>query len=188
MKKLKKKIILILILIYILIFGISTSYSMYIDKTEAKVDNLEFAKIIFNNEELDELSLPINNLVPGNSIDYKFKISNNKNGVRSEINIGYYITIETYHIIPTTIKLYSTDENEKLILECNETNFTRNHENKLVCTTSNFNLNYQADNSNSYKLNITFNELNEENKPWNEEYSDLIDFIDIKINSWQVVE
>lgn len=188
MTKLKKKIILILILTYILIFGVSTTYSMYTDKTTAKIDNLEFAKIIFNNEELNELSLPINNLIPGDSIDYKFKISNNKNGVRSEINIGYYITIETYHIIPTTIKLYSMDELEEFILECNEDNYPRNHENKLVCKTSNFNLNYQEDTSNSYKLNITFDELDKENKPWSEEYSDLIDFIDIKINSWQVVE
>lgn len=188
MRKLKKKIILILILIYILIFGVSTSYSMYVDKTEAKTENLEFAKIIFNNEELDELSLPINNLIPGNSLDYKFKISNNKNGIRSEINIGYYITVETYHIIPTTIRLYSTDEEEKLVLDCNESNYTRNHENKLVCKTPNFNLNYQTDSINSYKIKITFNDLNNEGKTWSEDYSDLIDFIDIKINSWQVVE
>lgn len=161
---------------------------MYVDKTEAKVENLEFAKIIFNNEELDELSLPINNLIPGNSLEYKFKISNNKNGIRSEINIGYYITIETYHIIPTTIKLYSIGETEELVLDCNETNFTRNHENKLVCQTNNFNLQYQEDNSNSYKLNILFDEKDKEGNIWSEDYSDLIDFIDIKINSWQVVE
>lgn len=183
MQKLKKKIILILLLVYILIFGISTTYSMYIDRTTAKIENLEFAKIIFNSEELNELSLPINNLIPGNGIDYNFQISNNKNGITSEINIGYYITLETYHILPTTIKLYNTNTTEELILDCNETSFTRNNENKLVCKTSNFNLNYQTSNQHSYKLNIYFNQTDVEGNTWSKDYSDLIDFIDIKINS-----
>jgi len=183
----KKKIIVILILIYLLMTGVTTSYSMYNDHQNGKVNNLEFAKIIFNNEELTELSLPLDNIFPGSSLDYNFKISNKKNGIRSEINIGYNITIETYHIIPIAIKLYQKSTTNKLLLECNETNYERNSQNKLVCTTEDFQLNYTEDTSHEYNLNITFNENSSSGESWSQEYTNLIDYVDIKINSWQIV-
>jgi len=182
----KKKIILILLVIYILIFGINTTYSMYKSSSDANIE-LSFAKIIFNNEEINSLSLPINDLIPGKELDYEFMVSNNKDGNRSEINIGYEIIIETFNIVPVNINLYNKDT-EKLILECNEEKFDRNTENKLVCSTESFVLNYNEDNTDNYKLNISFSQYNEDNILWSEEYSDLIDFVDIKINSWQIVE
>jgi len=183
----KKKIIVILILIYLLMYGIKTSYSMYNDYKSGRVNDLTFAKIIFNNEEMTELSLPIDNVFPGNSLDYKFKVSNKKDGVRSEINTGYNITIETYHLIPIAIKLYQLSPTEEFILECNDTNYNRDTQNKLICTSEDFMLNYSEDISNEYKLSITFNDSPNEDESWSVEYTDLIDFIDIKINSWQIV-
>lgn len=182
----KKKIILILLVIYILIFGVNTTYSMYHSRSESKVE-LNFAKIIFNNEAIDSLSLPINDIVPGESSEYKFMVSNNKDGVRSEINIGYTISIETFNIIPVNIELYSSEEEEP-ILNCNKDSFVRNSENKLICKTEEYTLNFNSDNTNNYILKISFDQYNENNDIWTEEYSDLIDFVDIKINSWQIVE
>lgn len=184
----KKKIILILVLIYILMFGIKTSYSLYNDSQKGKIEPLSFAKIIFNNEELTELTLPIDNLLPGNSIDYQFKIANNKDGNRSEITIGYNVIIETYHLIPINIDLYTDDGTNTKILSCNEEEHQRNSQNKLVCSTEDNILPYNIDSTDNYKLTISFDETDKEGKPWSEEYIDLIDFIDIKINSWQVVE
>jgi flagellar basal body-associated protein FliL len=182
----KKTIILILIVAYVLIFGVNTTYSMYNSKSNTEV-KLDFAKIIFNNEETNSFSLPISNLIPGESLEYKFKVSNNKDGNRSEINIGYSITIETFKILPATIELYNTDT-EKLILTCNEDLFERNAENKLICNTEEFKLDFNSDKTDNYKIQISFEEHNDNNDIWTEEYSELIDFIDIKINSWQIVE
>ena len=182
----KKKIILILLVAYFLIFGVNTTYSMYNSNSDSKVE-LSFAKIIFNNESIDSLSLPINDLVPGESIEYKFMVSNNKDDLRSEINIGYSIAIETYKIVPVNIELYNTDTNE-IIINCNEENFERNTENKLICDTPDFDLDFNNDETDNYTLKISFNKYNDNNEIWSEEYSDLIDFVDIKINSWQIVE
>ena len=182
----KKKIILILLIAYVLIFGINTTYSMYKSRSDSNVE-LSFAKIIFNNKELNNLSLPINNLIPGESIEYKFMVSNNKDGNISEIDIGYSIIIETFNIIPVNIKLYNVNDEEPL-MECNKDNFNRNTENKLICNTENFQLKYNEATTNEYKLVISFDEHNNNHEVWSDEYSDLIDFIDIKINSWQIVE
>lgn len=182
----KKKIILILLIAYILIFGVNTTYSMYNSSNNAEVQ-LNFAKIIFNNEEIDSLSLPISDLIPGESLEYKFIVSNNKDGIRSEINIGYSINIETFKIIPVNIELYNIEE-EKPILSCDDKEFKRNTENKLICNTENFKLDFDNDNTENYILKISFDKYNENNDIWTEEYSELIDFIDIKINSWQIVE
>ena len=146
----KKKIILILLVIYILIFGVNTTYSMYNSRTDSKVE-LNFAKIIFNNEAIDSLSLPISDLVPGESLEYKFMVSNNKEGVRSEINIGYTISIETFNIVPVNIELYDL-EKEEPILNCNKDSFVRNSENKLICNTEEYILNFDSDNTKNYTL------------------------------------
>lgn len=185
MKK-KKIVILILLIVYIMIFGVKTTYSMYKSKSESKVE-LTFAKIIFNNEEINNLSLPINNLLPGKELEYNFKVSNNKDGIRSEINIGYSIIIETFKIIPVNISLYNKDT-EELILECSEELFERNSENKLICETEAYDLNYKSNITDNYILKVSFNEYDQNDMPWTDEYTDLIDFIDIKINSWQIVE
>lgn len=182
----KKKTILILLLAYILIFGVNNTYSMYNSNSNGEIE-LSFAKIIFNNETIDSLSLPISDFVPGESLEYKFKVSNNKDGIRSEVNIGYSITIETFKIIPVTIELYK-DLEEKPVMTCNELSFTRNPENKLLCNTEDFKLNFNNDNENNYTLKISFDKYDENNDIWTDEYSELIDFIDIKINSWQIVE
>lgn len=182
----KKKIILILLIVYILIFGVNTTYSMYKSGSDSDVE-LSFAKIIFNNQELNNVSLPINNLIPGESLEYQFMVSNNKDGNVSEITIGYSIVIETFNIIPANIKLYNIND-ETPIIECNNENFNRNTENKLICNSENFELKYNEEKTNNYKLVISIDEYDQNNEVWSEEYSDLIDFIDIKINSWQIVE
>ena len=182
----KKRIILILLLAYILIFGINSTYSSYNSNGDGNLE-LSFAKIIFNNEAIDSLSLPISDLVPGESLEYKFKVSNNKDGIRSEINIGYNINVETFKIIPVVIELYE-ENTEEPIINCNEKDFKRNTENKLICNTENFKLDFNDDMTDNYTLKISFDKYNENNDVWSEEYSELIDFIDIKINSWQIVE
>jgi hypothetical protein len=69
---------------------------------------------------------------------------------------------------------------EELILTCDETN-ERNAENELVCTTPIQKMGHSLEKLDNYKLKIMFpSEYNDET------YSDLVDYINIDIKSWQI--
>ena len=82
-----------------LIFGVGTTYSAYKNSNSSNVEVNSIAKIVFNNQVTQTLSLPSTGLMPGNNADYEFKISNHNNGVRSDVNIDYKIKIETFHFL-----------------------------------------------------------------------------------------
>ena len=82
--------------------------------------------------------------------------------------------------MPLDIELYK-GEDETPLLVCNET-FNRNDNNEIVCTTEIQNMEFSNGITDDYKLNVKFD------KKYNsEEYSDLVDSIDIEIKSWQKV-
>lgn len=184
----KKKIIIILVVLNLLILGVGTTYSTYRSKTTGGLKEFQFAKIIFNNEITNSISLPLNDFMPGNINTYDFQVANNKDGKKSDVNIGYKIYIETLHLIPTTINLYKVEDTNKTnILTCNENN-ERNSENKIVCITEEEILYYSNESTNNYELEVIFEEKDSNGNSWSSDYSDLIDFIDIKIDSYQKTE
>jgi hypothetical protein len=81
--------------------------------------------------------------------------------------------------MPLEIKLFKTGVVEELILTCNET-FGRNSDNQIVCNSLIQEMAYDDKVSDNYRLDITFPE-----KYNDEDYSDLVDYIDIDIRSWQ---
>ena len=103
-------IIIGLIILNILIIGAKFTYSSFYSTITGKTEDLTFAKINFNHEKSTKVSFSLGNLNPGEEKDYKFKVANYKDGSGSDINIGYQLTIETYHFIPTTIQLYKKNE------------------------------------------------------------------------------
>lgn len=182
----KKKLILILTGINLLVVGVGSAYSSYEDMDDSNMSIGSIAKIVFNNQITNSLSLPTNGIIPGSSADYTFKVGNYSNGVRSDVNINYSISIESFHFIPTTVKLYSVSSGtDTLLLTCNESTGTRNSENKLVCTSSTFTLLYSGNNEHNYKINIKFDSTDGGGNVWSSDYSDIIDYIDVKINSEQ---
>lgn len=183
----KKKLILILTGINLLTVGVGTAYSAYEDANDGNVNIASIAKIVFNNQITSVLSLPSSGLIPGDSAEYAFKVGNYSNGVRSDVNIDYRITIESFHFLPTTVKLYSVEEsnNETLVVTCDEENGTRNEDNKLVCTSDTFTLLYSGNNEHNYKISIEFDETDSLGNGWSSEYSDIIDYVDVKIDSEQ---
>ena len=92
------------------------------------------------------------------------------------------MTIKTFHLVPLNIELYKIDgETETLLITCDET-FSRNEDNELVCNLPIEELDYLKESKNNYKLRISFP------KEYNDEiYSNLVDYIDIEIKSWQKV-
>lgn len=64
----------------------------------------------------------------------------------------------------------------------------RNSENKLTCTSDIYTLDYKYQEQDDYSIKITYDSKDKNQNTWSEEYSELVDFIDIKIESWQLTE
>lgn len=176
----KKRIILIVLLGFLVVLQIGVTYSFFLSKSNL-VANQEIAKFVFDAEDTSTISLPITNLNPGDDVSYSFEVSNNVNDVVSQVNIKYQMTIKTHHLMPLEIKLFKLGESEELVLNCDE-KFSRNENNQLICNSDVQSMPYNNEVLESYRLDVEFpNEYNDEN------YSELVDYIDIDINSWQDV-
>jgi len=179
----RKKILIVLIALIILTIGIGVTYSVFSSNVVATSTDQHIAKFIFNAESSTELQLPLVDLNPGDDEEYLFAVSNNDSGTLTDIAVGYELTIKTYHLIPLVIKLYKVDgANDVLILTCDET-YTRNDDNELTCTSPTQDMGYVSEKLDSYKLKVNFPVA------YNDEgYSNLVDYIDVEIKSWQKVE
>lgn len=182
--KIKKKAIFILIAINLLIIILGSAYSAYNSSSNIKTNNLQIAKIYVDNQELTNYELAVNDIVPGKDVNYEFFVSNSKNNKKSDVNIEYKLYIETYLFLPLNITIINKDTNEN-ILNCNSGN--RNSENKIVCESQSIILNYNEEKRDNYILKLEFPEKKDDGSSWEEDYSEIIDFIDIKIESKQKV-
>lgn len=179
----KKKIFLIIFLLIMIVLGLGVTYSAFSSENRLII-NQEIASFIFETEQTDHISLALSDLKPGDKTSYTFKVSNNKK-VEDEINvsnvtINYQILISTFHFMPLKIELYK-GENEEALLVCDES-FNRNDNNEVFCTTEIQNMEFSSGITDDYKLKVKFDETYN-----TEEYSDLVDSIDIEIKSWQKV-
>ena len=177
----KRKLMIFVSMLVIMAFGTGITYSVFTSDAFGNV-NQKIAKFIFNAEEVDELHLSLTDLYPGVTKEYQFSVSNNSSGKLTNVTLNYNMIIKTYHFMPTEIKLYRIDdENETLVISCDET-FTRNEENELVCNTETVEMSFKKEELHNYKLEVIFPSSYN-----SEEYTDLVDYIDIEINSWQKI-
>lgn len=173
------KKIMIVIFLPLLIFGAGITYSIFNSNTNLTGEQ-NIAQFIFNTERLNELELPITDLNPGDEKVYEFSISNNKDGKVSATTIEYQLTIKTMHLIPLDIELYKMNGSlEELVLKCDE-NYTRNTENELVCNVITMRMDYSSELTDNYKLKLKF-----PSEYSSEQYSNLVDYINIEIKSSQ---
>ena len=175
----KYKTLAILALLIALVFGSGITYSVFHSNASLS-GNQGIAQFIFKTEKTNHLELPLFNLNPGDSKDYEFSVSNNSENSISHVTIEYQIIIQTYHFMPLDIKLYKiVDDTEELIMTCDE-KYTRNEENALVCNSEVQEMSYIEESLDNYIIKVEFpaqyNDI---------EYSDLVDYIDITIKSWQ---
>ncbi len=174
----KYKILISLFIVMFFIFGIGITYSYFSsDATLSSVDQ-RIAKFVFDAETLDRLELPLIDLTPGQTEEYNFSISNGSSDLLSDVTIEYQLTILTPHFTPLIIELY---KGEDLILSCDET-YSRNENNELVCNSPVQELSYEEENLDNYTLRVTFDGLYSD-----ESFSNLIDYINIEIKSYQKV-
>ncbi len=170
-----------LVILNILSVGIGATYSYFRSDIKLSSNNINFAKFIFNSSVVESFELPLDNLFPGSNNEYLFSVTNNERGTVSDVDTEYIITIKTYHFIPLDITLYSIeDEAYTLVLDCNEEEYDRDDKNVLICSTDSLTLNYDTMKTDEYKLAISFpSEYNDL------EYQNLVDFIELNINSEQ---
>jgi len=178
----KKKIYLVIILIVLVTFFSGITYSFFHSNTTLDSTNQGIASFIFETNNLDQIDLNLNNLKPGDEREYLFSVANTSEDKTSDVTLEYQLSIKTYHFIPITIDLYEiTETKENLVGSCDET-YERNSENELVCNMPISTLNNSKEESDDYKLKITFPiEYNDF------KYSNLVDYINLEIESWQKI-
>lgn len=177
--KIKLNIIVLLLSGIMFVVGSSITFSLFTSGSKF-IANQKIAKFVFNAQKTDLIELPITNLNPGDEMEYTFQVANTLNSKRSEVTIDYQISIKTYHFMPLDIELFKIeDKQESKILTCDET-YSRNIDNQLLCNGDIQTLNHDIAKLDEYKLKIKFPEK------YNEEYyTELVDYIDIDISSWQ---
>ena len=172
------KIIIILIIFTVFILSLGLTYSYFNSNSNLNTVDQRLAKFVFDTETLDRLELPLIDLTPGVINSYNFSISNTSDEITSDVTIEYELTILTPHFAPLNIELY---KDEELIMSCDET-YSRNENNELVCNSSVQELSHDSEYTDNYVLKVTFD------GNYNDEiYSNLIDYINIEIKSYQKV-
>ncbi len=174
----KFKIIIGLLIISLIIFSSGLTYSYFTSGVSSTSVDQKVASFIFDTETLDRLELPLIDLTPGESKEYTFSISNTKENITSDVTIIYQLTVLTPHFSPLDIEIY---KGEDLVLSCDET-YSRNSNNELVCNTEEFELSHDEENSDDYKLVVTFDSRYDDLS-----YTNLLDYINIEIKSYQKV-
>lgn len=181
----RKRIFIIIFLLIMIVLGLGITYSAFTTETRL-IMNQNIASFIFETNQTDHISLALSDLKPGDEVSYNFSVSNNKvvdDKVNvSHVKINYQILLSTYHFIPLSIELYKGEETEPLMV-CDETT-NRNDSNEIVCTSDIQEMDFNEGITEDYVIKVTFPFDDEYNS---EEYSDLVDYIDLEIKSWQKV-
>jgi len=174
----KYKVLISLVVVMFFIFGFGITYSYFNSDVVLSGVDQRVAKFIFDTETLDRLELPLIDLTPGQYEEYSFSVGNGTDENYSDVTIEYQLTILTPHFTPLIIELYKDDT---LVMSCDET-YSRNENNELVCNSPIQELSHDDENMDDYKLRVTFDGL------YNDiVYSNLIDYINIEIKSYQKV-
>lgn len=174
----KYKILIVLFIIMFLIFSSGLTYSYFTSDVSYISLDQKLASFVFDTETLDRLELPLIDLKPGDTKNYGFSVSNAKDSKISDVTIMYQFTILTPHFTPLIIEVYKGND---LVMTCDES-YSRNDNNELVCNSPVFELSHSNENVDNYNLKVTF-----DSKYSDLSYSNLIDYINIEIKSYQKV-
>lgn len=171
----KKKIKIIVLILVLIPCFYKMTYSFFNSKTSLAVDG-EVAEFIFETERTEHIGLEFENLNAGEEREYEFQVTNTKDNNITNVTTEYQITIKTFHFMPLIIELY---KNNELVMTCDEGPL-RDKDNALVCESDIWELDHELTKIDDFKIKISFpSEYN------SLEYTELVDYIDIDISSWQ---
>lgn len=183
--RIKYKFLLGLFIMVMLLLSSGITYSIFNSTSTLTTQDQQIAKFVFDTNVTDYIELNLTNINPGDIKEYLFSVSNSQSENLSNITVDYEITVKTYHLIPLIIELYKvdSDNNETLLMDCNENYYTRNSSNELICNSPTQIMSFKNEVLDKYKIKVTFpSEYN------NEIYANLVDYIDLEISSRQKLE
>ena len=175
----KRRIVIIVILFCQIICFSKITYSLFHSETFFSFENMEIAEFIFETQRTDRIELDFADLKPGDTKEFSFQVSNTKDKNITNVTTEYQITIKTFHFMPLIIELYKDDNR---VMTCDE-KYKRNTDNALVCESKIWELVHDTEKTENFKIKVSFPiEYN------TQEYTELVDYIDLGISSWQKIE
>lgn len=187
MKNIKMKIrIVVLLLVISILYFAGNSFASYVSSVVGGINNndtykIQFAKFVVNSTLSDSINFDINNFNPGKTKNIGFYIinsayNNDNNFVYSDISIKYVITISSYAL---PLKYSLKKDNTTINLTCTYNNGVSE------CKTPEIILDYSNNNYQNYVLTVTYPLVNENNQSFYMTYSNSVDVVSLKIDSWQ---
>lgn len=174
----KYRVLIIVILFGLIICFSKITYSLFTSEASFSFGNMEIAEFIFETKRTNHIELGFMDLKPGDTNEYYFEVTNTKDNIITNVTTEYQITIKTFHFMPLLIELYK--DNQK-VMTCNE-DYSRNSDNALVCNSATWEMKHNATATEKFQLKVTFP------KAYNSyDYTELVDYIDIGISSWQKI-
>lgn len=172
--------VLIIVILFSLITCFSTiTYSLFTSGTSFSIKNMEIAEFIFETKRTNHIELDFMDLKPGDTNEYYFEVTNTKDNAITNVTTEYQITIKTFHFMPLLIELYKDNQ---IVMSCSE-DYSRNEDNALVCNSDIWEMNHNSSETEKFMLKVSFP------KEYNSyDYTDLVDYIDIDISSWQKID
>lgn len=175
----KHRVVIIVILFCLILCCSKITYSLFHSETFFSIENMEIAEFIFETKRTDRIELDFADLKPGDTKEFNFQVSNTKDNNITHVTTEYQITIKTFHFMPLLIELYKDD---KKVMTCDET-YSRNADNALVCNSDVWEMEHNSTKTENFIIKVSFP------KEYNtQEYTELVDYIDLDIASWQKIE
>lgn len=183
-KRLYAKVVILIICLIILARIFVLVWSRYESEATSNA-NVDIAFYLLN-EDFQEMTLNLGKIVPQDNVYvYTFSIGNEEGNKISEIDLTYDLTIRTTTNLPLTYNLYMnqdySDPNSTSAIKTNEIAPDEDGTYFRTITTDTQELYYREPKTNIYTLVVNF--------PSNyntEEYQDIIEMIEITVNSRQM--
>lgn len=177
MKK-QMHVLIFLLIAAVLFYAVQSSYAIYQSSVDGEINNVSFAKFVFEGELTDTLSFDIEDMLPGDTKTFSFTVSNvNSSSTATDVTIKYRVSVDSLEVLPLTYSLTLGNDTTNL-LSCSGGDY--------LCETSDILLTYNDNVTRTYTLTITFPTLDSNNNPWGIEYANRIEAINLRIYSWQV--
>lgn len=180
------KLILIILCFIVAIHIFILTLSRYQSDSESEAD-IDIAFYLLK-EDYKSMTLNLGKIVPRSEpYVYTFEITNEENGQIAETDLEYSLELRTTTNLPLRYKLYKNEN----YLDSNATNIITSENNKQdedgtyfkIITTDSEELKHSQAISNIYTLVVNFSQ--EYNT---EEYQDIIDVVEINVESKQIID
>ena len=187
-KKKNKRVAIKALIIILCVVIMTRLFVLILARYESVSDskaNVDFAFYLLK-DDYKTMTTKLDSLLPQDeAYVYNFSIGNEDGTERAEVDLEYELTIRTTTNLPLTYELYMnqeyTDSGAQNIIKNNEIALDEHGTYFRTLTTEKINLSYKVGTTNLYQLVVYFpKEYNTEN------YQDIIELIEITVNSHQV--